>query len=194
MTLTIIFIVAMILIFLSVGLIVYLAIRNSAKKNKQYEIFAKQYHYYFDKAQGNIYYREYSKGKTESTTSIELGKNPYVGKYANFTNYPFGRGSDMRVSFVISGAYNDTEFRAFTYTFKGNELRATGPGGVFSIVMIGCSNIHIAKLPSKIFYENGMLCEYIEENLNVNTIHDRINRLIYIKNGEQQYDDKKISK
>ncbi len=30
------------------------------------------------------------------------------------------------------------------------------------------------------FYENGMLCEYLRENLNVETIHDRIDKLKYI--------------
>ena len=56
---------------------------------------------------------------------------------------------------MISGAYKDWQFRAFTYHFVGNTLEQTGPGGVFSVVMIQCPQAPQVQLPEQVFYENG---------------------------------------
>ena len=64
MDFVIIFIVLMLAIFAFVGWIVYWAISHSAKKNKVYPKPSLPEHgYQFDKAQGNDYYRDYSKQK-----------------------------------------------------------------------------------------------------------------------------------
>lgn len=183
MTFVLIFIVLLLLIFAFVGWIVYWAISRSVKKNKQYQNFALENGYQFDKAQGNNYYQDYSKHKTSGDRTINLLQNPYVKKYANFRQFPFNRGSEIRVAYVISGTYHGSDFRAFTYHFEGNAPDRTGSGGIFSIVMISCAEEPKQPLPDQVFYENGMLCEYIRENLNVDTIHDRIDRLIYIEKG-----------
>ena len=86
----------------------------------------------------------------------------------------------VKVAYVISGSYNGSQFRAFTYHFEGNAIENTGPGGVFSIVMIQCPNEPKSQLSEQMFYENGVLCEYLRENLNVETIHERIEKLAYI--------------
>ena len=102
----IIFIVLMLAIFAFVGWIVYWAISHSAKKNKVYQAFASEHGYQFDKAQGNDYYREYSKQKTSNDLTLKLFQNPYVEKYANFNHYPFGRGNMVKVAYVISMVLN----------------------------------------------------------------------------------------
>ena len=86
----------------------------------------------------------------------------------------------VKVAYVISGNYNDSQFRAFTYHFERNAIEKTGPGGVFSIVMIQGPDEPKGQLSEQIFYENGMLCEYLRENLNVEDLHDRIEKLANI--------------
>ncbi len=39
----------------------------------------------------------------------------------------------------------------------------SGPGGVFSIGMIQCPDEPKGQLSEQIFYENGMLCEYLRK-------------------------------
>lgn len=90
----------------------------------------------------------------------------------------------VKVAYVISGNYNGSQFRAFTYHFEGNAIENTGPGGVFSIVMIQCPNEPKGQLSEQMFYENGMFCEYLRENLNVETIHERIEKLANIANAK----------
>ena len=84
---------------------------------------------------------------------------------------------------MISGAYKDWQFRAFTYYFVGNTLEQTGPGGVFSVAMIECSQAPQVQLPVQVFYENGVLCDYQNENLNVETLHYRIEKLGELAKG-----------
>lgn len=90
----------------------------------------------------------------------------------------------VKVAYVISGSYNGSQFRAFTYHFEGNSIENSGPGGVFSIVMIQCPDAPKGQLLEQMFYENGVLCEYLRENLNVETIHERIEKLAYIANAK----------
>nr|WP_270618650.1 hypothetical protein [Streptococcus sanguinis] len=122
--------------------------------------------------------------KTSNDLTLKLFQNPYVAKYANFSHYPFGRGNLVKVAYVISGNYNGSQFRAFTYHFEGNAIENTGPGGVFSIVMIQCPNEPKGQLSEQMFYENGMFCEYLRENLNVEDLHDRIEKLANIANAK----------
>lgn len=68
----VIFMIAMLAIFAFVGWIVYWAISRSAKKNKEYQAFASEHGYQFDKAQGNDYYRDYSKQKTSNDLTLKL--------------------------------------------------------------------------------------------------------------------------
>lgn len=173
----IIFLILMLAIFVFVGWIVYWAISHAAKKNKVYQAFAAQHGYQFDQAQGNDYYRDYSKNKSSSDFVFQLSQNPYAKKYADFSLFPFGRGHDIKVTHVISGSYKGSDFRAFTYHFVGNTNENTGSGGVFSIVMIDCPNRPLGPLAEHVFYEKGVLCDYLRENLNVATIHERIDRL-----------------
>ena len=183
MAFVIFFIIFMLLIFVFVAGIVYWAISHANKKNKEYQAFATAHGYQFEKAQGSDYYREYSSKKTSSGLVITISQNPYVEKYANFSHYPFGRGYKKMVAYIISGDYQGTSFQAYTYLFTGNEFEKPGSGGVFSIVMIECPNAPKGQLSDKMFYENGFLCEYQRGNLNVETIHDRIEQLRIIAMG-----------
>ncbi|EIT1918766.1 hypothetical protein NFW93_002046 [Enterococcus faecalis] len=168
----------LILIFAMTSLIVYFSISRAMRENKKYEQFAKYYDYQFDKAQGQISYRENSKtSKTGMIVNLKLFTNPFVGKYANYKTYPFGRGADIKVVYVISGIYEGTEFRAFTYIFTGSTFESPGRGGVFSIVMIKCEKDLTKRLPENIFFEKATLCSYLQGNLEVDTIHSRIEKL-----------------
>lgn len=62
-------------------------------------------------------------------------------------------------------------------------MEQTGPGGVFSVVMIECPQPPQIQLPEQVFYENGILCAYQLENLNVETLHDRIEKLGELAKG-----------
>ncbi|WP_438272882.1 hypothetical protein [Streptococcus huangxiaojuni] len=172
--------------------LVFILIRHVNKANRRYETFAKQYGYQFDKAQGRAAYRDYSRNNTKKVVNMKLVANPYVEKYANYTSYPFGRGAHLKVAYVISGTYQHVPFRAFTYQFTGSSIEQSGPGGVFSIVMIQTETAHFTDLPDNVFYENKTLCEYLPENLNVDTIHKRIENLIKIKEIED--DTETVSK
>ena len=63
------------------------------------------------------------------------------------------------------------------------QFEGTGTGGVFNVVMIECPNTPKGQLSEQVFYENGFLCEYQHGNLNVETIHDRVNQLGNIAQG-----------
>lgn len=179
---TVTFVFFILLIFSMTGIIVYFAIRSARRENRQYEKFAKEYSYYFDKAQGQLNYHEASKkSQTGLVVNLKESTNPFVEKYANFSNYPFGRGAKTKVAYAISGNYEDVEFRAFTYMFAGSLAENSGKGGVFSIVMIKCDR-QPQILPEQTFFENGTLCHYLQGNLEVEKIHDRIEKLRNLKN------------
>lgn len=172
------FSLAIILIFLVLTCIfVYIIIRNVIKLNNQYYTFAKQYNYQFDKAQGTDGYRDYSTYKVKRIIDLQVVDNPYVNKYANFRTYPFGRGADKKVAYVISGKYKDRFFQAFTYHFTGSSLEHSEIGGIFSVVMINATQPKLT-LPSNVFFEQGFLCEYEKGNLKVDTVHMRIDSLM----------------
>ena len=183
MPFVILFIIFMLLIFVFVAGIVYWAISHANKNNNEYLAFATAHGYQFDQAQGRDNYRDYSSKTISSTLTITPTQSPYLEKYANFSHYPFGRGYSKMVAYVISGDYQGTFFQAYTYLFTGNEFEKPGSGGVFSIVMIECPNAPKGQLSDKMFYENGFLSEYQHGNLNVETIHDRVNQLRNIAQG-----------
>lgn len=56
-------------------------------------------------------------------------------------------------------------------------VRRSDPTGVFSIVMIASENQAFRDLPNNEFYERGMLIDYLPGNLDVNSIHERIEAL-----------------
>lgn len=181
-TLLIIFFIVLILSM--TALIVYFSIRYAKRENSQYEQFAKEHSYYFDKAQGQLSYRENSKSSQNGMLSnLKLSTNPFVEKYANYTTYPFGRGTDIKVAYVVSGIYENVKFRAFTYSFTGSLVENSGKGGVFSIVMIQCDKQPAHLLPSQTFFEKNTLCQYLQGNLEVDTIHEGLEQLIELKNS-----------
>lgn len=171
------FIILMIAIFAGVSWVVFWAIKHAQKNNAEYKKFASVHGYEFDQAQGNDNYRDYSTNVTRNEKTFTLSQSPFVEKYANFTQYPFGYGTERKVAYVISGDYKNTPFQAFTYHFVGQDSDKSKPGGVFSIVLIQCPDAPRRQLDEQMFYENGFLCEYQHGNLNVETIHERIDRL-----------------
>ena len=112
-----------------------------------------------------------------------LSKVPLLKNMPTLRTIPLAVVMSERVAYVISGAYKDWQFRAFTYHFVGNTMEQTGPGGVFSVVMIECPQPPQVQLPEQVFYENGVLCDYQHENLNVETLHDRIEKLGELAKG-----------
>lgn len=158
------------------GVVVYVAIRYAGKINGEYEKFASDNGYTFDKAMVKVvHYRDYSKN---TQLSIKIpNKSPYLEKYANYSSFPFGRGTEKQVSYVIEGNYKLFPFRAFTYQFTGNYLDGGGSGGVYAIVLIRAeSNQDL--LPEGIFYENGFLCYYVKGHLKVEEIKPSLDKLI----------------
>lgn len=173
-----------ILILAMTALIAYFSIRYAVRANRQYEQFAKEHGYYFDKAQGQLTYRESSKSSQNGMLiNLKLFTNPFVEKYANYRTYPFGRGGNIKVAYVISGIHENVKFRAFTYMFTGNVIENSGKGGVFSIVMIQCDEQPLQSLPSSTFFEKETLCQYLQGNLEVDRIHERVEMLIELKNS-----------
>ena len=165
------------ILYIFLGWLLYLFVCRMLKNNNEYQAFATAHSYQFDQAQGRDNYRDYSSETISSTLTIPPTQSPYVEKYANFSHYPFGCGHDRKVANVISGNYKGKQFRAFTYHFRGNTIEGTGTGGVFNFVMIECPNTPKGQLSEQVFYENEFLCEYQRGNLNVETIHDRIENL-----------------
>lgn len=180
--LSIIALITFIFIFITFKLV-----QRVSDLNKQYEKFAYDHGYYFLKAQGNDGYRQHSFSKTKPIINLNLVKNPYVEKFANFSSYPFGRGAEKKVAYVISGIYREVGFTAFTYEFSGSSFENSGAGGIFSIIMIDI-DAPKAPLPKNVFYEKGQLCEYVKGNLDVNTIHKRIEQLIKLKENRHECD------
>ncbi|MBY5005647.1 hypothetical protein K6V33_05305 [Streptococcus suis] len=151
------------------------------KENQRYRLFAEQFGYQFDQAQGRDSYRYsaryYSSVHRPDVVAFDWLANPYAKRYANYTTYPFGIGMSRKVAYVISGTYNGLSFQAFTYFFRLANVRRSGPTGVFSIVMIASENQAFRDLPNNEFYERGMLIDYLPGNLDVNSIHERIEAL-----------------
>lgn len=170
-----------IVIFAGTGLIVYAGIHSATKANSEYETFVKANNYRLTQAMGRLAYRQ-SRSRT-----LEIGVNlriaPEVKQFADYSSYPFGRGTDRKVAYVIEGNYNNAEFRAFTYKFTGSLLDGGGYGGLFGIVMIFRDDESDIKsdLPKNVFCEGNIICQYSKGNLKVETIHETIDELIKIK-------------
>lgn len=180
-------------IFIMTTLIVYFAISKSRKCNKQYEDFAVKNNYRFDKAMGRTLSQK--KAKKTFNLGIEIFRNPLIDKYADFKSYPFNAGTDKIVSFVIEGTYKQQKFRAFNYQFFGSILDGKGNGGNFSILMIKCKdNFNNIKAGSNMFFEKNWLCYFEDGNLEVKTIHNNIDKLKQVLEGEKKNGCKKISK
>lgn len=130
------------------------AIVYATRENNSYKVFAEKQGYQFDKAQGSSGYVHHSSANTQRVSNLDLKDNPYVKKYANFKTYPFGRGANKKVLNVISGTYLGEQFCAYTYDFIGSSIEKTGPGGVFSIVMIPTVKAISTNL-SNVFHEMG---------------------------------------
>lgn len=164
------------------GIIVFFAIRHAGKQNRQYEKFALENGYTFDKAMVRVgNYRDYS--KNTQTFSIKIpNKSPYIDKYADYSSFPFGRGTEKQVSYVIEGNYKQVPFKAFTYQFTGNLMDGGGSGGVYAIVMIR-TDINQDFLPEGVFYEDGCLCHYAKGNLNTEEIKPSLDKLINLTIG-----------
>lgn len=151
------FIILMIVIFTGVGWVVFWAIKHAQKNNMTYKNFASEHGYEFDQAQGNDNYRDYSTNVTRNEKTVTLSQSPFVEKYANFTQYPFGHGTERKVAYVISGDYKNTPFQAFTYHFVGQDSDKSKPGGVFQY----CPHSMLQHTPRRqltdqMFYENGI--------------------------------------
>lgn len=179
--LTIALFVAVLLI--GTGFIVFFAIRHAGKENRSYQNFAEKNGYFYDKAMVKVtHYRDYS----QDTTALNLNipnRNPYLDKYADYTSFPFGRGSARQVAYVIDGKYQDVPFTAFTYQFTGNLGDGGGSGGVYGIVMIRSKKAP-NDLPEQIFYEKGVLCHYTSGNLQVETIQPVVAALAVLTKNE----------
>lgn len=148
----------------------------------QYEEFAKANHYKYADAMGRRDVVIHDKWSSASH-HVQLYVNPYIRQYGDFTFYPFGRGTDRWVMFLIEGRYKSTDFRAFTYHFKKCLSDSIGDrAGYFGIVMIPCENVR-GELPANMFFEKNMLCQFTENYLDVNTIHGTIDRLLEITNN-----------
>lgn len=167
-------------------LIVYLAISKASRHNKQYEIFAKENNYQFDKAMGRI--STQTNTKNTLNLGIEVFKNPLIEKYADFDSYPFNAGTNKVVSYVIEGVYKQQKFRTFNYQFVGSVLDGKGAGGNFSIVMIYCQDkFNSVVTDPNVFFEKNWLCYFEEGDLEINTIHSKIDKLNQILRGETEW-------
>ena len=171
-------------IFLFIMIALFIAVLFLVKKQvdfyPQYEEFAKANHYRYTNAMGRRDLVIHDKNSI-ATISVQLCVNPYIRQYGDFTFYPFGRGTDRWVMFLIEGSYRDTDFRAFTYHFrKCINDSARDKAGCFGIVMIPCEGVR-GELPANMFFEKDMLCQYTEGYLDVNTIHGTVDCLLELR-------------
>lgn len=167
------------MLLIVIGVIVYFVINHSKKQNNNYQIFAEQNGFGFEKGMVVVgSYREYTKNTAEITIEIPVS-NPIIDKYANFKNFPFGRGVEQQVSYIIKGNYREVPFRAFTYQFTGNLLDGSR-GGTFGIVMIQVNQVQ-EDLPENTFYENGFLYHYESGSLKTETIFSILDDLLTLK-------------
>lgn len=121
---------------------------------------------------GNDPYRDEIR-KEGNKLYIKLANKPLVRKYADFTSFPFGRGTRLNVFYLIQGNYKGLDFRAFMYDFTSRQ-DGCGWSGTYSIVMIPAKHAPRAFLPKNVFYEKGMLCHYRRNWLTGKRIHKRI--------------------
>ncbi|HFI0150230.1 TPA: hypothetical protein ACGO3A_000973 [Streptococcus suis] len=182
MGITVLLVLGFVVIWL---LLVFVFIRKVigrvVRENQRYRLFAERFGYQFDQAQGRDAYRYsaryYSTVRRAPLVEFDWLANPYARRYANYTTYPFGTGNSSKVAYVISGTYKGHSFQAFTYVLGLESVRRSGPTGVFSIVMIASEDKVFNDLPDHVFYERGMLIDYRSGNLDVDSIHERINSL-----------------
>ncbi len=180
MIIIIILVLAFILIMVGTGLIVIFVIKNAGKENQKYQKFAKQNNYMFDKGMAKVSnYRDYSKNKVSLAINIP-NSNPYIDKYANYESFPFGRGSEKCISYIIEGKYKTFPFRAFTYSFTGRITDGVD-GGVYAVILVR-TNKEPKTLPEHSFYENGISSKYKQGNLNVEEIHTTLDSLLNLVN------------
>ncbi|TNU79987.1 hypothetical protein [Lactococcus lactis] len=173
--------IVVLLILSGTGLIVYIAIRSAGRQNREYEEYAKINNFQFDKGMVKVgNYRDYSKNTINLGLKIP-NKGTYIDKYANYLSYPFGRGIEKQVSYIIKGKYKSNSFKAFNYQFTGSMIDGGGKGGVFKIIMLeGVKKPSLT--PNNTFYESDTLCYYDSGNLDVNEIKSVLDELINLIN------------
>ncbi|WOO87204.1 hypothetical protein RZE82_08805 [Mollicutes bacterium LVI A0039] len=152
-------------------------------KNNQFNKFVGQYGYEYDQAMPynscvQIKKIHGYKIKFNQDLSNKLFKgleHPLISKYANFTQPSFDSLMFNNVVFhVISGNYNAAGFRSYTYLSRERNTADT-----YEVIMIA-RDTPLTKLPDNTFYENGYLVHYTHGYLNVNNIHQTIDKLRYV--------------
>ncbi len=180
MVIAVILVLLFIILMVATGLIVFFAIRHARKANRLYQNFAQQHNYTFDKAMvKSSSYRDYSKNKVSFAASLPMN-GKYIDNYANYESFPFGRGTEKCVSYVIEGNYKAESFCTFTYSFNSQVTDGLN-GGVYSVIGLRTSKTPVS-LPTQTVYDNGFLYCYKEGNLNVDEIHPTLETLLSLVN------------
>ncbi|WDF83299.1 hypothetical protein PQ472_03405 [Lacticaseibacillus pabuli] len=172
---TSIFIGFMLVVAVGTGVIVYVAVTRAQRSNGVYEQYARNHGYAFDRAMGLSHYRE-ANWSTEHAAAGLTNENPALNTYADFASFPFGRGADRRVEFVISGEYDGHQFAAFTYRFTGTTVDGSH-GGIFGLVMIKTNEAR-ETLPPDTVFEGDWLWHYATGNLVVAQIEPTLQTLV----------------
>lgn len=155
----------------------FMIVKRTKSRNDQYGEFARVNGYEYDKAMVyNEYYRKTKKAKGPNIKIPINGINeladtftpPVINKYADFTSFPFDNSFGKQVSQVITGEYNGTHFRAFTFVSGG-----LNGGSTYQIIIVHRDK-PASPIQDNMFYENGFLVKYTLGHLDVNTLHQEV--------------------
>lgn len=183
-------------IFLMIGigvatvLIVYFAIKYATKSNRVLKEFAAQHGYRYEKAQAGSYYQTSRNipipgdmnrlpgNMTWRPGNMQMYWDRYpetFGKYARFTQYPFGYGTNLKIANVVSGRYNGREFFAYTYMFY---VRSGGSIAYGIVAARLDSHGSVGRIDKDIFQENDYIYKVLESSLKPENIHPALDELI----------------
>jgi hypothetical protein len=181
--------------------VVVIAIKLSKKRWSVYKIFAKAAGLTYDHAQtgtgafsGNskVFVRyDVSQIATRAVNNAILrrqdagmptgvfGRNKHMQRYAPFTDYPFGMGSNDYICSVISGVFGQRVFNAYTYItyardnylfFSVIALDVSGGGTISTVGLAPEDDVR---------YESGWLYQLRQGMLDITDIEPTLTKLWY---------------
>lgn len=158
MELAIILISTLVSFFAILGLVFFLIFR-AFKKSKalgdSYQQFAESHGYHYEPAQYGALTGYVNKTHEHGVIVLNLG--PYKD-YMDYEHFPFNRGYDRAVAYLISGDFQERPFRSFIYKHNGGNGE---PPGLWTIVAVRATAVS-GDLPEDCFFEKNALVRFVE--------------------------------
>jgi hypothetical protein len=180
-------IVGSVVIVVAALVFAFWAIKHANKKNVEVKNFALQNGFTYEKCQAGSY-QQYSKdtpfklpldlNKFAFDVSKEWNQNPYLKKYAPFSQYPFAYGTNVKVANAVSGVYKGYTFYAYTYMY----LKRGGNLVAFEIEAIWCEYQGRGQIADRIFFENGFVYKVSGSSLKTERVMPNLDELIEVIN------------